>query len=467
MAEGPLFFILLMLITVMSWNVLSLFQKKSALMALSLFFIFLLGLPSLMVVVSLSLINFLVARQLNTRPFLYQVAVGFTVLCILLFNRAGILGNAIDEDDLSSFSVSSLPLVLGLSFYGLQQIAYLTDVMKKRIIAEEDFFLFLLTSAYFPKFICGPIMQHQVLAPQLGISERSVSLVESGVNRILLGLFKKLVIADRLAPSVNSVFDYNDTLPGLTVLCGAALFTVQLYFDFSAYSDLAIGGSRLFGITLKENFDFPLRSSSVTVFWRKWHQSLLDFFSAYVFLPFSFRFRDQGKWAIAGGIVLTFFLSGIWHGIGFTFLVWSLCHIFYLLFEYLFFPSPEKREKLSPVSRIPLVVYTFILVSVSNIFFRSTGFQSCKHLLTQFRQLVPGDWLVEFIAPLAVGGHQQDRFNFYLSILLAVGFLFSEKRIFKLFNGEQFRFFPVFVILLLIFVFGVFGNGERFIYMQF
>lgn len=292
----------------------------------------------------------------------------------------------------------------------------------------------------------------------------------SGFQRLLLGLFKKMVIADRLAPAVNSIFDYGDNYSGLTTLVGAYLFTVQLYFDFSGYSDMALGIAKVLGYNLKENFILALRSTSVSEFWRRWHISLITWFTNYIYYPVVYRFRTYKKTAAIIAIAFTFIISAIWHGIGFTFIVWALCHVAYLSFEVL-----TKRFRVGLSENINGLFYkimsafvVFNIVCFSNIFFRAetmeTAFQLIHNIYSCF---IPTEWLSDFIAPLAIGGHQLEEFNFYISILITGIVILYERRINRIGESEKLNVGYIVACTLLIMLFGVFDSGARFIYMQF
>ena len=291
-----------------------------------------------------------------------------------------------------------------------------------------------------------------------------------GFNRFLLGLFKKMVIADRLSPAVHSIFDFNDNYQGLTTLIGVYLFTVQLYFDFSGYTDMALGIAKMLGYDLKENFNLPLRSASVSEFWRRWHISLINWFTNYIYYPLVYRLRTYKKTAALTGILITFLVSGIWHGIGFTFLAWAICHILYLSFE-LFtkrFRVTLSEQLNHTFYNISSIFIVFNAVCFSNIFFRAESFEKAIQLIKNlFSNFFPDNWLRNFIAPLATGGHQIDEFNFFISILIMGIFLLFEKKINRFAINKKLNLLFITAFIILIFIFGIFNNGERFIYMQF
>jgi alginate O-acetyltransferase complex protein AlgI len=371
----------------------------------------------------------------------------------------------------AGFRADFILYAIGFSFYTLQHIAYLTDVFFLRIEAEKNPFSFLLFSAFFAKFNSGPVERAQKLLPQFRSPYEDRELISEGLQRVVLGVFKKMVLADRLAPAVSHVFGVQQEQGSAVTVVGVCLFTFQLYFDFSAYSDIAIGSAKLFGIKLTENFDRPFSSSSVSEFWRRWHISLISWFSNYIYYPLTFRLRKYGKVAVITGIGTTFLLSGMWHGLGMTFFVWSLLHATYLSFEVL---TRQFRSGLS--ARIPPSLYTpvsilltFALVCFSNIFFRAADLGEAKRLLSQLVcSPFHGKGCVEgFIAILAGGGYQEVVFNLGLTVSLVFVFLVFEKRLCAPIARGNRLFIKTFCLLVLIFVFGVFKQADYFIYQQF
>jgi D-alanyl-lipoteichoic acid acyltransferase DltB (MBOAT superfamily) len=364
------------------------------------------------------------------------------------------------------FNTEQILLTIGVSFYSIQYIAYLIDVSKKRIKAETDFISFALYGFYFPKFVMGPITRYQEFEPQINTSTQKTNYW-SGFHLLLLGVFKKIVLADGLSGSVHSVFDYADYNSGLTIFAGSILFTFQLYFDFSGYTDVALGISKMLGIELPLNFNTPFSSVSITEFWRRWHISLMRFFSDYIYFPISYRFRKLKKHAAAIGILITLFISGLWHGLGITFIIWSCCHIFYLWIEIYFFKNTIEVFGLKKIVRF---IYVLILVSFSNIFFRIPDTEilaiKCKQLFS-ISKFLPKQLDTDFYAPLAQGWHQQEQFNFLSVVVLGILFIATEKKLIAIAEKKEFQFFYTLILTLVLLLFGAFNSGQQFIYMQF
>ena len=423
-----------------------------------LFFLASFGWLSAFICVALSTANFLLAFRVR-QGYYY---LGAQMLNVLSIPLAGYLAHRSLFFDVSD--VTSLWMAAGISFYNLQHYAYLSEVKKRTIEAETDLINYLAVSVYFPKALSGPITFYHEIKPQFSDLPVLRAQIFPGINRIVTGFFKKMVLADGLAPSVSSVFDHNDELPGITIIAGAVLFSLQLYFDFSGYCDMAIGFSRLLGITLPENFLLPFRASSMTDFWRRWHVTLLKFLTHYVFLPLSFHLRRFGRHGVALSIAMVFLISAVWHGWGITFLLWGISHTVYMLAEHYL-----RRQGASGRTTLPGVVLVFFLFSFSNVFFRSPGADVCIHKLSLIfgGSFLPAEWDVELIAPLAVGGHQMDLFNFCVVLVFSMLFLLFERRIFTISESDRLRPLFLYGFVVLTFVFGVFGDTNNFIYMQF
>lgn len=438
------------------------------LLASSSVFISLLSWQSSVVLVLLSSFNFLIGKRTESSRGFYIVGVFVNILAIVSFNYISYFNKNLSVNIQEiNFSINAFILAIGLSFYSIQHIVYLIDIRKHKIKPETNYLHFLFCSTYFPKLISGPVTKYQELIGYAGQNDLDKKLFFSGFNRFLIGLFKKLVIADSLAPSTHSVFDFNNEYPGLTILTGGLLFTIQLYFDFSGYSDMAIGVSNMLGIKLPENFNMPLRTLSIGDFWRKWHISLIRFFTEYIFYPVSYHYRKKKKLAASLGIILTFIISGLWHGIGLTFIIWAVCHLVYLILELFLL---KRNKNVSTPRKVLAWLYVIIAVSFSNIFFRikNTDLLLLKSKnLFSLNHFIPTDFATEFFAPIAVGWHQIEQFNFGITMFFCLSYLLFEKKLTALCKRNEYSILYTYLLIMLIIVFGVFSNGEQFIYMQF
>jgi len=277
-----------------------------------------------------------------------------------------------------NIETSSLEIILpvGISFYTFQTLSYTIDVFKKRLEPTKDIVAFSAFVCFFPQLVAGPIERATNLLPQIQ-NKRSFDYKQAsdGLKLILWGFFKKLVIADSLAPIVNDIFNNSDSYSSTTLAIGAVFFAFQIYGDFSGYSDIAIGTSKLFGIELMSNFKFPYFSRNIGEFWRKWHISLSTWFRDYLYIPLGGS--KGGKAVSIRNVFIIFVVSGFWHGANWTFIVWGLFHAL------LFLPSfiTNKNRKFvgeinanTPIAFLKntlLFLQTFIAVTIGWVFFRS------------------------------------------------------------------------------------------------
>lgn len=274
-----------------------------------------------------------------------------------------------------------LILPLGISFYTFHGLSYLIDIYYERITPTRKFVDYGVFVSYFPLLVAGPIERATHLLPH--IEKPRKFKYEQGVEGIRLmiwGLFKKVVIADSLAPSVNDIFAHYHDYSALTLIAGAIFFSIQMYADFSGYTDIARGVSKLFGLELLLNFNFPYFSKSIPEFWQRWHISLSSWLNDYVYTPLALQYRNAGKWGIYKAIFITFIISGFWHGAGWNFVVWGMLHaLFYFPYVIL---SNKKIKRLSGAKvenpkihfkEVPSILITFSCITFALIFFRSVG----------------------------------------------------------------------------------------------
>ncbi|MFK8060000.1 MAG: MBOAT family protein [Polaribacter sp.] len=267
-------------------------------------------------------------------------------------------------------------LPVGISFYTFQTLSYTIDVYKGKLNPEENVFNFAAFVSFFPQLVAGPIERATHLLPQFK-TKRTFNYTKAvdGLKQILWGLFKKIVIADNCAEYANYIFNNSDDLSGSTLILGALFFTFQIYGDFSGYSDIAIGTSRLFGFNLKQNFAFPYFSRDVAEFWRRWHISLSTWFRDYLYIPLG---GSRGSiYKKIRNTIIVFTVSGFWHGANWTFIVWGLLNAIYFLPLLL---TNSNRANLGIVAQgkyVPnaketfKIICTFSLIVFSWIFFRA------------------------------------------------------------------------------------------------
>lgn len=294
---------------------------------------------------------------------------------------------------------------LGISFYCFQMLSYIWDVSNMRIEAEKNLGHFALYAAFFPKLISGPIERYSTFKAQILVAETpSYDRIRDCLLRIGWGLFKKMIIADRLAVVANTVFSDRQAFASPKLVAGVLAFTFQIYLDFSAYTDIAIGSAGLLGFELSENFSRPYIARSVVDFWRRWHMTLSSWLRDYVFIRLEFRNRRRKPrilWT-ALDIFMTFLISGLWHGANWTFVVWGMLHGLYQAFELLTQQLRDRWiEKLhikrdSFFHRAFQIALTFALVSFGWIFFKADSLQEAGLMIASIFRLdgvqSPGAW---------------------------------------------------------------------------
>lgn len=221
-------------------------------------------------------------------------------------------------------------LPVGISFYTFHGLSYVIDLYKSRIKPERNFINYSLFVSYFPLLVAGPIERATHLLPQIVHNRKYDSVkMRDGLRQILWGLFKKVVIADNCAEFANEIFNNAGAYSGSTHVMGALFFTFQIYCDFSGYSDIALGTSRLFGIELLRNFAFPYFSRDIAEFWRRWHISLSSWFRDYLYIPLG---GSKGNmWMKVRNTFIIFIVSGFWHGANWTFIIWGLLNALYIM----------------------------------------------------------------------------------------------------------------------------------------
>ncbi len=231
-----------------------------------------------------------------------------------------------------AFSAGDVHLPIGISFFSFQAMSYVIDVYRRDVPADRNFLRFGLYVFLFPHLIAGPIVRYRDIAGQLKQRPASLDQFAEGVRRLVAGLGKKLLIADTLAVTADAAFQVP---PGELSLAAAWLglvcYSLQIYFDFSGYSDMAIGLGKLFGFDFLENFRHPYAASSITDFWRRWHISLSSWFRDYVYIPLGGN--RVGPFATYRNLLIVFLLCGLWHGANWTFLIWGLWHGLFLVGE--------------------------------------------------------------------------------------------------------------------------------------
>jgi D-alanyl-lipoteichoic acid acyltransferase DltB (MBOAT superfamily) len=290
----------------------------------------------------------------------------------------------------TDIQANSLNIILpvGISFYTFQTLSYTIDVYKRKLEPTTDFIAFSAFVSFFPQLVAGPIERASNLLPQFYKTRIfDYDRASDGMRQILWGLFKKVVIADNCAKHANLIFNNSGDYSGSTLVLGALFFTFQIYGDFSGYSDIAIGTSRLFGFNLKKNFAFPYFSRDIAEFWRRWHISLSTWFRDYLYIPLG---GSRGNiWLKVRNTFIIFIVSGFWHGANWTFIVWGFLNALYIMPSIIFNTNRNNLGIVAEGKNIPnikdifQILLTFSLTVFAWIFFRAINIEHAVSYITE------------------------------------------------------------------------------------
>ena len=359
-------------------------------------------------------------------------------------------------------------VAIGVSYYIFQAISYLSDLYLEIEKPERHLGYFALYMAFFPKLLQGPIERAADLLPQLraryGFDHDAM---RSGLLLFTWGLFKKLVLADRLGLYVDTVYSDVHAFRGVSLLLATYAYAFQVYMDFSGYTDMALGSARLFGIRLTANFNNPYLATSIADFWRRWHITFSRWILDYIFKPLQMRWRDHRNWGTAAALVITFLISGVWHGARWGFLVWGGLHGVYMACSVFYKPYQKRLHHALGVEKTGLLrvwqtVVTFHLVCLTWVFFRATSLADALYIITNLWRGSSGV-RAQF---LMSQGKLEFRLTVIASILALTAFL-SANRMLGLFRRSlACRWTLYYALVLAIIVLGV-RTKSPFVYFGF
>ena len=322
--------------------------------------------------------NFAVGRGLHGRPrqrSLLAVGIAANLLLLGVFKYTDFaLRNLADLTGLP-LALPHIVLPLGISFFTFTQIAYLVDVHRGRAM-EPSLLNYALFVSFFPHLIAGPILHHSEMMPQFASTSNKQPQsfhIAAGLFLLAIGLIKKVCIADPLAPIVAAGFDHPENLSALSAWLSVVAYTLELYFDFSGYTDMALGAARMFNIQMPVNFDSPYHSTDIREFWRRWHMTLSRFLREYLYIPFGGNRHGEARTAV--NVLATFLLGGLWHGAAWTFVAWGAMHGAGLVCL-----RAWERTGL----RLPRAIawaLTFVFVMIAWVFFRASSLGAAATML--------------------------------------------------------------------------------------
>ncbi len=363
----------------------------------------------------------------------------------------------------------NLLLPVGISFYTFQTLSYTIDVYRGAIQPERHLGKFSLFITFFPQLVAGPIERSSNLLPQLQNLRYKFDAerVTDGLRLMLWGLFKKVVIADRLAATVNLVYNNPSEYYGAQVVLATIFFAFQIFCDFSGYSDIAIGAAKILGVDLMKNFDKPYSARSISEFWRRWHISLSTWFKDYVYIPLGGNRTLKWRWYY--NLFLTFLISGLWHGANWTFVIWGALHGCYLVFAIISKPWREALCQRLGMNKLPLllkagqVATTFALVNLGWLFFRANNLTDALLLLKNMFVLAPLANVFDLITPGALA------INLMLIAILELAHALEKDEPFVLSLAKKSALvrWPAYVAVTLAVLYLSTSAGQQFIYFQF
>jgi D-alanyl-lipoteichoic acid acyltransferase DltB (MBOAT superfamily) len=362
-----------------------------------------------------SSLDYLVASRLHAatdparRLWLLRVSLGANLGVLAFFKYFNFfIASAADLLDLVGLQ-ASLPtlrviLPVGISFYTFQSMSYVIDVYRRNAVPADDFVSYALFHSYFPQLVAGPISRTNDLLPQLQApSPVTLGRINAGILLILLGLAKKVLIADMIAPEVDRIFARPEEMSAGLLLRGAYLFAFQIYGDFAGYSDMARGVSEFFGVRLMINFEQPYLSQSITEFWRRWHISLSSWLRDYLYIPLGGN--RQGTWMTYRNLMLTMLIGGLWHGASWTFVAWGGWHGVFLAIERALGIGGEAAARRRPLGRrLWATVATFHVAVFGWVFFRAPSFENAFAYFSGIAQLdgLAAVGMLPFVAGAAI-----------------------------------------------------------------
>ncbi|MBG6062974.1 D-alanyl-lipoteichoic acid acyltransferase DltB (MBOAT superfamily) [Flavobacterium sp. CG_9.1] len=408
------------------------------------------------------------AKKTSLRKFWFWLSISINLGFLGLFKYYNFFADSF-SNLLNGFGLQTSPLLLnvilpvGISFYTFHGLSYVIDIYLKRIKAEYNFIDYSLFVSYFPLLVAGPIERATHLLPQVKV-KRSFDFqkAKEGVYQFVWGLVKKVVIADTCATYANAIFDNYEAMNSLSLLLGAVYFAFQIYGDFSGYSDMALGMSKLFGIDLLRNFNYPYFSRDIAEFWRRWHISLSSWFKDYLYIPLGGSSGGMAR-KIRNTFVI-FLVSGFWHGANWTFIAWGFINALYFLPLLLLKRNRSNMETVSlywdfaSVRVFFSMLSTFALTCLAWIFFRAKTIEDAFEYIK--RMYTDGRFLSQYL--------ENERYNYELLLMVAVFIVveWNSRTHVEPISGK-YSWLKLGLCLIAIIALGTYSDYKEFIYFQF
>ena len=437
-----------------------------------------------LLIVGSTLVDYLAAIQMSKterggvrRLYLFSSILA-NLGILFIFKYLGFFIDTINAFTANNFDVIYLLLPMGISFYTFQTLSYTIDVYRKQREPEYHLGYFALYVTFFPQLVAGPIERSDRLIPQLR-KEQAFDYVRTveGLQRMVWGFFKKVVIADNLAVAVNHVYGNVEEMSGLTLLIATGFFAYQIYCDFSGYSDIAIGSAKVLGIDLMENFKRPYFSTSIKEFWSRWHISLSTWFRDYVYIPLGGSKKGLVRTYVH--VLIVFLISGLWHGASWMFVIWGAIHGLYQLYEKATYSIRNRFWKFirldgTFIQWLVKWVVTMSVVLISWVFFRAENIDDANNIIIRVITNNSFSMSFEYIyesVRLTNIGYTNLMIVFGSIVILEIIQLHQEfnylDRIFEvIYRKKLIRYFAYNLIIIVIILFAYIGESE-FIYFQF
>lgn len=312
-------------------------------------------------------INYFIAimlERINKNKKVLVIGVLVNILSIVIFKYLdfGILTiNGLFDTNIKKFN---LTIPIGISFYTFQSISYIIDVYRKKVKAEHNILNLGLYISLFPQLVAGPIVKYKDIYNDIIDRKETIDKFYNGIRRFMIGFAKKSIIANNMAVVCDTIYSQNVGNISMPILWLAAIsFTLQIYYDFSGYSDMAIGLGKMFGFNISENFNYPYISTSISDFWKRWHISLTSWFREYVYIPLGGNKCSKIKWI--RNIIIVFFLTGLWHGASYNFIIWGLYNALFIILE-----KTILKKFLSKLNNILKYLLTMLIIIIGLVIFR-------------------------------------------------------------------------------------------------
>ena len=419
-------------------------------------------------IVTTYIVTILMEKRENEKTFFLLAGLALNIVILLYYKYMDFLIEIVNFSIGTKLDPLNIILPIGISFFTFQSISYMIDVYRKETAAEKNILYLALYIMLFPQLIAGPIVRYVDIKEKLVNRNISIDEFKSGIKRFIIGLSKKVLIANVLGEVVDRIYadsatTYSPIIMFLCIVC----YMYQIYYDFSGYSDMAIGMGHMLGFTYKENFNYPYKSKSITEFWRRWHISLSNFFRDYVYIPLGGKYKH-----VYINLLIVFLLTGIWHGASINFVIWGLWNAIFIILERIVSYNLDEnilfKLNQNVFIKILKVVYTYTVILIGWVWFRCYDFNSAIIFFRKLFGIMKPD-------------HQIYNILWYLDnfvvliLIIAIAFSFGYykiliKKIKSKLSAYQFLFLSniLHIILFLISIIFIYQDSYNpFIYFQF